>query len=150
MQLAAAGQEAAADDLSCASWPLTGRPSSRARRWARPGPTCASATSGPCAASPPPPPSPSPSPSPPSPSKPSLAVPSPPQQTPEASLAPGCAARPLMLDYCWPVAVSITPRAREVHSLPSHTSTTSALITLRLVSHSLHLCAPLPAPSPPQ
>ena len=71
-------------------------------------------------------------------------------QTPEASLAPGCAARPLMLDYCWPVAVSITPRAREVHSLPSHTSTTSALITLRLVSHSLHLCAPLPAPSPPQ
>jgi len=73
-----------------------------------------------------------------------------PQQTPEASLVPGCAARPLMLDYCWPVAVSITPRAREVHSLPSHTSTTSALITLRLVSHSLHLCAPLPAPSPPQ
>ena len=59
-------------------------------------------------------------------------------------MAPGCAARPLMLDYCWPV--STTPRARVIHPLLSHTSTNSAVITLRLVSHSLHLCDPLPRP----
>ena len=51
-----------------------------------------------------------------------------------------------MLHYCWPVAVFTTPRARLVHPLLSHTTTTSALITLRLVSYSLHLCAPLPRP----
>jgi len=61
-----------------------------------------------------------------------------PQETPEASLAPGCAARPLMLKYCWPVAVFTTPRAREQGaSMVAHqaTSTIIPLQTQQLPTH---------------